>query len=381
MRAWYFSENPYPHLPDPSTYESIRVSIPSRYYDPQVGAALSKRYLEEWHIADELGLEIMVNEHHQTATNLVPAPAVTLGALTQITKNARLLLLGNPVANRPDPVRIAEEMAMVDNYSLGRLDVGFVRGVPYETFASNAAPVAMSDRMWESIDLILKAWTSHDGPFNWEGRYFTYRNVNVWPRTYQQPHPPIWVTTGSASSVVAIAERGYKAATFLTGYDATKKIFDAYRATRRNLGFETPDDRLGYLALVYVGDTDEAGYEGAKKLRWYLSGNKVARQFQNPPGYHAPALAASLLAGGSRNALREAPLETVIEQGVIFAGNPDTVYAQIKRHYEFCGGYGELLMMSQAGFMGHDEAVRGMTLFAKEVYPRIRDLEPAAAGR
>ena len=105
MQTWYFSENPYPHLPDPSTYPSIRMTLPNRLFDPKVGAELYKRYLDEWEIADELGLEVMINEHHQTATNLNPSPAVVLGALTQRTKKARLLILGNPIANRPDPIR------------------------------------------------------------------------------------------------------------------------------------------------------------------------------------------------------------------------------------------------------------------------------------
>jgi alkanesulfonate monooxygenase SsuD/methylene tetrahydromethanopterin reductase-like flavin-dependent oxidoreductase (luciferase family) len=92
------------------------------------------------------------------------------------------LILGNPIANRREPVRVAEEMAMVDVYSRGRLECGFVRGVPYEMSAGNHRPTRMMDRFWEAHDLIVKAWTSHDGPFNWEGKYFHHRQVNIWPR-------------------------------------------------------------------------------------------------------------------------------------------------------------------------------------------------------
>ena len=132
-------------------------------------------------------------------------------------------MLGNPIANRRDPVRVAEEMAMVDNYSRGRLEVGFVRGVPYE-ISARQQPVrsACSERFWEAHDLILKAWTTHDGPFNWEGRYFHHRQVNIWPRPYQQPHPPVWITALSPGSVPAVAENGHVVATFLTGFDIAK---------------------------------------------------------------------------------------------------------------------------------------------------------------
>ncbi|PYN10434.1 MAG: hypothetical protein DME05_27440, partial [Candidatus Rokuibacteriota bacterium] len=140
MRAWFFSENAYHLLPDSKEYDSIRVKLPNRYYDPKIGADLYHRFIDEWKIAEDLGLEIMVNEHHQTATNLNPSAAVVMGALARDTRKARLLILGNPIANRREPVRVAEEMAMVDVYSRGRLECGFVRGVPYEMSAGNHRP-------------------------------------------------------------------------------------------------------------------------------------------------------------------------------------------------------------------------------------------------
>src|SRR5919108_3855581 len=195
MRAWFFSENAYHLLPDAKEYDSIRVKLPNRYYDPKIGADLYHRYIDEWLIAEDLGLEIMVNEHHQTATNLNPAAPIIMGILARETKTARLLILGNPIANRRQPVRVAEEMAMIDVLSHGRLEAGFVRGVPYEISPANSNPVRMNERHWEALDLIVKAWTHHDGPFSHEGRFFHHRAINIWPRCYQQPHPPIWVST------------------------------------------------------------------------------------------------------------------------------------------------------------------------------------------
>jgi alkanesulfonate monooxygenase SsuD/methylene tetrahydromethanopterin reductase-like flavin-dependent oxidoreductase (luciferase family) len=291
-----------------------------------------------------------------------------------------LLILGNPIANRRDPVRVAEEMAMIDNYSRGRLECGFVRGVPYESAAANVSAVRMVDRFWEAHDLIKKAWTSHDGPFSWEGRFFQHRQVNIWPRPYQQPHPPIWVTTNSPGQIVKVADLGYVAATFLTGYEGTKRIFETYRARRAENALPVPDDRLAYAALIYTGETDEAGFAGARKLMWYLTANKVPPQFKNPPGYASPQAAATLLRGGSTAFDRSAPLEKCIEQGIVFAGNPDTVYRQIQRHHDAVGGYGNLLIMGQAGFLEHDETTRGIELFANEVYPRLRELAPATVA-
>jgi hypothetical protein len=95
MRAWHFSENAYPYLPPADSYPSIRVSLPNRIYDPAKGAALYDRYIDEWLIAEDEGVEIMLNEHHQTATCVDPAAPLMLAALARLSKKARLLILGN----------------------------------------------------------------------------------------------------------------------------------------------------------------------------------------------------------------------------------------------------------------------------------------------
>ncbi len=380
MQTWYFSENAYPYLPDESSYASIRVTLPNGLIDPKTMADLYERYLDEWQLAEKHGLDIMLNEHHQTATNLNPSAAVVLGALARITKTSRILVLGNPIANRRDPVRVAEEMAMVDNYSRGRLEVGFVRGVPYEISAVNSKPVNMGERMWEAHDLIKKAWTTHDGPFNWEGRYFNYRQVNIWPRPYQEPHPPVWFTGLSPTQMPKIAEHGYVAATFLTGFAHTKTIFDTYRARRAALGLPMSLDRLAYAALVYVGKTDQEGFDGARKLMWYFQANKVPTQFSNPPGYASLKAAVGFMRGGETHFDKKSSLEQCIEAGIMFAGSPDTVCAQIRKHHDAVGGYGHLLAMGQAGFLEHDETARGIAMLGDEVAPRLR-AAPAYAAR
>ena len=113
MRIWYFSETAYPHLPDPETYPSVRVTLPSKHYDPRKGADIYHQRLDEWCAADELGLDIMMNEHHQTATCTVPAVSLMASILARETKNDRLLLLGNPLANRRQPIRVAEEITSI----------------------------------------------------------------------------------------------------------------------------------------------------------------------------------------------------------------------------------------------------------------------------
>jgi alkanesulfonate monooxygenase SsuD/methylene tetrahydromethanopterin reductase-like flavin-dependent oxidoreductase (luciferase family) len=375
MRAWHFSETAYPYLPDADEYDSVRVTLPSRHIDPDKAADLWHRYLDEWCVADELGLGVMLNEHHSTATCLDPCAPVIAGIVARETKSCEILILGNPIANRRDPVRVAEEMAIVDLISRGRLVVGFVRGVPYEISATNTMPVRMMERFWEAHDLIVKAWTSHDGPFGWQGRHFEHRQVNIWPRPYRQPHPPIWVTSMSTNSAPEVAERGHTVATFLMGRDGTRPIFDAYRRRRAELGLASPRELFAYAALVYVGDTDEEGMRGADKLMWYIRANKVPPQFSNPPGYlPIPARVGTFRGRRSPFAFSHLTLEELVERGIVFAGDPDTVHDQLVRFYHDVGGFGHLLIMGQAGFLDHDETVSGLRRFADEVLPRLQEL-------
>ena len=377
MRAWFFTEDAYPHLPDADTYESIRVNLPNKHFDPNTGADLYHMYLDMWCAADEMGLEIMNNEHHQTATCMMPAAPIMIGILARETKRARLLILGNPIANRKQPIRVAEEMALIDVLSRGRLECGFVRGVPYEIAPANAFPYRGSEKLWEAHDLIMKAWTHHEGPFNFEGRWFHARQVNIWPRPYQQPHPPVWITMGSAGSAVRVARHKHVGAVFLAGYPNIRKVFDGYRESYLAAhGEEAPLDRLAYAAMVYVGDNEKEARQGANKLLWYLTSNKVAPQFNNPPGYHPPAVAANIMRGPRPGEpdRRDPRLETQLARGNVFAGTPDQVFQQIKNFWEYAGGFGNLLMMGQAGFMTLEETLKSMKLFTQEVYPRLKEL-------
>jgi alkanesulfonate monooxygenase SsuD/methylene tetrahydromethanopterin reductase-like flavin-dependent oxidoreductase (luciferase family) len=314
-----------------------------------------------------------------------------MAILARETTNARLLALGNPVANRRDPLRVAEEMAMVDVISQGRAEVGFVRGVPQELSAGNSNPVDMNERFWEAADLITTAWTTHDGPFNWEGEYFHHRQVNIWPRVYQDPHPPVWVPTQSPSTASEVGERGYIVATILNGVEGARRIFDSYRqsASQARSGDAPEPDRFAYLGLVYVGEDDRDGQAGARKLQWYLQHNKVAPQFMDVPGYAdrraRAAMMEQVLRGDALATpvahLAHASIDELTKDGYFFAGGPDTVLDQLCDFYERVGGFGHFLMMVQGGTMGFELTERSMARFAHEVLPRFRHWLGQTGGR
>lgn len=376
MKFWYFSETAYPYLPSEETYSSIRVTLPNAHYDPKTGATLFDRYLDEWLLAESEGLNLMLNEHHQTATCVDPAAPVMMGALARLTSRARLLILGNPISNRRDPIRVAEEMALIDVLSHGRLEAGFVRGVPYELAAANSNPVRSNERQWEALDLIIKAWTHHDGPFVHEGRFFHHRNVNIWPRPYQQPHPPVWVSATSPSGSARVGAAGYVQATFLTGFRGTPGVFDSYRKGWREGGQvgDPPLHRLAYAPLLYTGDSKENARKGAEKLLWYLKANKVPDYYRNPPGYLPVEMGVRIMRGAAAQlaaSIKDLGVDDAIKSGIMFAGTPDEVHDQIVKFYDHVGGFGHMLMMGQAGFLDHEETVRGIRVFARDVMPRL----------
>ena len=385
MRVLYFTEQPYPDAwsaPD----QSLRVTLPSEYCDPTVLNRLYARYHDEWMLADELGFDLMVNEHHSTPTCLSVSGNISLGILARITKKARLLALGVPISNRTDPLRVAEELAMIDVISGGRLEMGFVRGVPYEASTSVYGTHRMMDRLWEAHDFIIKAMTTHDGPFQFSGEFFHYRNVNVWPRPLQEPHPPVWITASSPRSMAAVAERGHVAATFLGGYE-TRTQFDAYRdAWKATHGGYAPADRLAYTGLCAVGrDADEVARRADHMVAALKINSRVGAPYRNPPGYLPVKDNVRVLKSGSMSRpvknrrgesvdLSKASLADYVDAGLIFAGTPDEVYEQIRTFHVAMGGFSNLILMLQAASMSHDDTAGNLSLFAKEVLPRLREL-------
>ena len=137
MRGWYFSEMAYHPAWEagPAARLAARGAAVEQLRSARSAHGLLNRYLDEFALCDEVGLDIMVNEHHSTATCMTVSVPMALAIIARETKRARLLSLGTPIANRPDPVRVAEEMAWLDVLSGGRLEMGLVKGAPYEIAA------------------------------------------------------------------------------------------------------------------------------------------------------------------------------------------------------------------------------------------------------
>ncbi len=415
MDAWYQCENPYPFVPQEvlDRADSVRASLPNKYCDPRVAADLFEEVLDEFMLCDDHGLNVVAIEHHAGINSLFGANPLILGILARQTRNVRILSMGTLVSLRHDPVRVAEEYATADVISRGRLEIGFVKSGGTEMASNNANPINNVERYWEAIDLIRKALTHQAGPFSWEGKHYTHRHVNIWPRPWQQPHPRLWAATGDPETASEVGRRGMINVLVLRGAEGTKRAWAAYRSARAEAGLpEVTTDHFAYAAFVYVGDTHEEGVRIGSKLLWFLNTSlKSAPQYARflpgsvPPQFApqvyrtAPAPSADVagpagdkparpantekpIASASQNAatLIGMTAEQAMERGILFVGNPDTVYRQIMDFHDKVGGFGHVVLVGRTGFMTHAEAEKGIKLFSKEVMPRLREIAPVTVG-
>ena len=205
VKLLWFHLMPYPELPEDFNrkHRSVWVDVDPALFDPEVMAACYERYIDQLVFAEQCGFDgICVNEHHGNGYGLMPSPNVIGSILASRTTRAAITVLGNSVALYDPPIRVAEEMAMLDLLSHGRLISGFPVGTSMDTaYAYSMNPASLRQKYREGVDLVLKAWTATE-PFAFNGRFTQMRYVNVLPRPLQRP------TRRSGSPAAARSRRG-----------------------------------------------------------------------------------------------------------------------------------------------------------------------------
>ncbi len=380
MRFFMFHLMPYPHLPaDFDERESAWVTLSNSNYDPTIGTHLYNRYLDELEYAEQLGFDgICVNEHHQNAYGTMPAPNLMAASLVRRTEKLQLAIVGNGLPLRDHPLRVAEEVAMLDVISGGRIISGFVRGIGDEYFSMGIDPSTSRERFSEAHDLIVKAWTT-DGPFRWIGKHYRLNYVNVWPRPLQQPHPPIWIPAfGSTETMYWAAKHHYTYLSVFAPSKLLKRWFDGFREGARAAGYEAGRDQIGILLPIYVAETDrQAHAEGRQHVLWlYHKGLKHKFEHLFPPGYMSDHSWGRFLQSGL-GAYSDVSYEDLLGQGYAVVGSPATVRERLAELEEELG-FGLVNALLHIGDMPHDRTIRNMELFAREVMPHFRAQRSAA---
>ncbi len=383
MKFFFFHLMPYAAL-DPDydkKYNSAWVTLPNSYYDPKIGHQLYNRYLDEMEFADAVGFDgICVNEHHQSAYGLMPIPGVMAGALARRTKQAKIAVLGRALPLLNNPLTVAEEFAMLDNITGGRLIAGFVRGIGAEYHAWGANPAESHDRFHEAHDLIIQAWTK-PGPSVFEGKYYHFQYVNCWPRPYQQPHPPVWIPSQGSRETIEWAAHPDRKYTYLQTFSprtALARYMAMYRETAEKYGYSSTPDQVGWAVPTYCAETDAIAKREAKPhIEFFF--NKLLRMPQEmllPPGYLSLQSLKGVMAAKRTLSGGVQTIDDLMEKVIFLCGSPATLREKLEQYQKEIG-FGHLLPTMQFGTLPHELTKKSTELFAKEVIPYFR----ARAGK
>ena len=386
MKFTWFNLMPWPYLPDGfrEKHRSVWVDIPSSLYDPDRGHHVYHTYLDQLEYADELGFDgIGVNEHHANGYGLMPSPNIMAATLTRRTSRAAIVDLGNSIALYNPPIRVAEEFAMLDVMSGGRLVCGFPVGTSMDTnYAYGQIPALTRDKYREAHDLILKAWAEEE-PFPFNGRYTKLRYVNCWPRPIQKPHPPIFIPGGGSIETWDFCldhDYSYSYLSF-TGYIRGKMLLDGYWQRVAEREKDDSPYRAGFAQLICVGATDQEAEDlYAEHVDYFYNRClHVYPGFADAPGYRTiKTLKAAVLPQFTAEGLRmfsQLKWKELVEDGYIIAGSPATVRERME---DMIKGLrvGNVFCLLHIGNMPNEKTRYSTKLFAEEVMPALRDLWP-----
>ncbi|ETW99684.1 MAG: hypothetical protein ETSY1_14060 [Candidatus Entotheonella factor] len=377
MKIYNFDLLAYPKVP----HDAPGTPIPSTFFDPAVGARNYREHLEEMAYCEELGFEgVVFNEHHYSAYGTMPSPNLIAAALSQRTQRMKIGVLGNILPLRQHPVRVAEEYAMLDCMTDGRLIAGFVRGIPSEYLWYNVPPSESRGRFGEAFDVIMTAWT--EPMWSYAGEFFQFDNCAIWPRPVQQPHPPIWVAARSAESIRWCVERRITIAQVYQTTDQIEDTFNYYRQQSRDAGWEASADQFILTRHIHVAETDAKAQAIAEPaLRYFFSlWNRGFNEAANTVVAATHQVRAALYSDQSFSYFREGNRERVNfhplswdelnDTGFVIAGSPDTVAKQLKRQMAQVGA-GHFMGMFHIGDLAHQRVMDSLNLFHQEVMPQL----------
>jgi alkanesulfonate monooxygenase SsuD/methylene tetrahydromethanopterin reductase-like flavin-dependent oxidoreductase (luciferase family) len=376
IKFYFFHHHHYIDVPeDEASYQATWVVPPSRLFDPVKGHALYERHLRYMRLAEDLGFDgLCINEHHNTVYSMTPTVSLMGAAIATATTRSKIMVAGVPI-NLTYPNRLAEEYAMLDVMSGGRMEFAFPLGTGMEYWSNAGAinPTTGRARFRESLDILLKSWTE-ETPIRYDGEFYTYRFLNPWPKPLQKPHPKLFIVgSGSRETVELAVEYGLGYSLVFTPIPAQLKAFKRMRELAEQRGRTVTPDDLIIVVIAYVADTDEEAVREAKPHieRFFSWFHRVPPKYLLPPGYVSTE---EYLRRASDVALAhgtEASWEDMVAIGRIVCGSPDTV-ADTIAHWAEEAGCARINVVLEHGDMPEWKTVKNMTLFANEVIPRIR---------
>ncbi len=372
MKFSYFHLMPYTGKKD-TTHDW---PVANKIFDADLGKSLYDTYLDSMVLAEEMGFDwIGCNEHHMSPYGLMANPNLVAAALIPRTRTANLAVMGQlvPLLN---PIRVAEEYAMLDVMSGGRVVAGLLRGIPHEYVAYNIPPDESHGRLSEAIDLIIKAWTEPE-PFGWEGEYYQYRAVSIWPKPMQKPYPRILMScSNEVSARVAAQKKAMFGLANLVSFDNAKHLISVYKEEARANGWEpTPEDIVVSFTASVDQDVDlakERLTEGRRYFAEVLGGGlRTAQQIVLQKTRYMDDETRSKFQGANKQA--KITVTELLTSGLIVCGTAKDAVEQI-RHAHAELGMGNINISMKVGNIPDDAITSQIRMFGEEILPHVKGL-------
>jgi alkanesulfonate monooxygenase SsuD/methylene tetrahydromethanopterin reductase-like flavin-dependent oxidoreductase (luciferase family) len=401
MKTIFFHLMSYPDLAEDFQRKnrSVWIDIDPRLFDATRGHTIYNEYMDQLEYAAAVGFDgVGVNEHHSNGYGLSPSPNLLAASLARSCPDVALVILGDSIALYNPPLRAAEELALIDCISGGRVIAGFPVGSPMDTaFAYGQNPTLLREKYYESLALVRKAWTS-DEVFSFNGHYTKLRYVNCWPRPVQKPHPPIWIPGGSSIDTWEWCARERLVYLFLSyfGYKAAKATMSGYWKTMKELGHEPNPYAGGFVQFVGVAETEREALELYREPAEYFFNRSlhIHPGYSDPPGYKTVKTVRAGVEGMVQRAAREAgerimikgtpqkgtysdfsklTFEQMLAKGYVIVGDPGQVAEKLKEVAVELN-VGRMVTLCHFGNMKHEVALYNTRIMAEKVLPQIRGL-------
>ena len=358
--------------------------LANRHFDAATAMRTYEEHLDAWEALDRCGYDgVGFNEHHCSPYGLMNSPNLMAAAAAQRTKRLKLLIYGNLLPLH-EPLRLAEELAMIDCLSQGRLISGFARGIPREYQVHNVTLAQSRARFEEAYDIITRAWSEE--VFSYEGQFWSYQDVAMWPRPVQQPHPPIWMPIVGSKESIEFAGRHNLPIT--PGLGRARGLRDDiiryYAKCLADAGHRITPDHLSLGITAYVADSKaQALREYGPHILYFnrtlfSHGNFTEVERQRETGY---ATAASTdyvrpenlrAAANLRSEFRNLTMRDLEEQAEHMPlGTAAEVAERIIETAESAGANQVQLALNR-GALPHELFMAQIERFAAEVLPRLQ---------
>ena len=338
---------------------------------------------------EAIGFDILfMGEHQNDDASLFSAPATWMGVIAQHTSRLKFGAMGFQLPMH-NPVRLAQEIALVDQISHGRAEVGIAYGSTEHEYVRWNVPFSERRAMsMESLEIMKLAWTQEC--FTYHGKYWSFDEALPWPPPFQQPHPRVWSITGSPETLEYAARMNH---CIVLGGDPDEVIAEKHRTWEgmwKENGHTGPRPLSLVSRNIYVADTDE---QALKEVEPYIlrRAQNMAQQRSSTLSHKVSGTKVSYMGGNKEDTplmrqrqemnqrLLEGGLPAWLSSGMVVAGSPETVARRVLEQQKLIGFDAYLTTILYPG-MPAEQIARTVQLFGEEVIPRVNKATEAIAA-